>query len=1068
MPTAKNMNKDRKTIGVFISRVGRVWGLEFMAGVTAAAEASDVNLVCFVGGKPTAIITPGYLQSSYGLYDLALTEQLAGIIICGDLGYDLDEQETRLFVETYSHIPLIVNALQVEGAPNLISDNMGGMRAVVSHLIDEHGYKQIAFICGPQHQVEAEQRLLAYKQELAARDMVYDNKLVVPGDFSPESGRTAIRILLDERKVEVDAIIAANDRMAIGAFEALQLRGIQVPGDIALTGFDDVREARALGVPLTTVRQPFYDMGKQAVELLLQRIAGEPLAQDIIHPTQLIVRWSCGCLPESIKKVIVNPAEVSRTGHLDNKKDAALRSMLLAAEIYPDSALAARFVEAAGQTWDRLMDSLHDRKDGLSFLHSVELLINTLLKHSDDASIWHNLISTLRKHILAGLHKPDEILHAENLFQQARMLTGELSQRVQALRRLEMEQQEEVLQGFSFSMAPAMSLEEIGLAVERNFPAICVQRLYVMLYASMATPQSTLVPPSENYHLLLQYDEAGFQLPANQPKWATGRLIPHGKTPEDRRYTAIVMPLTLAQNRFGFLWMEMNSSEWEVYARIRNLISSALLRTMLVQQRTLAQKEVEHLLDESNLREVELALAKEKAETNALENARLYLNEQERRKEAESLSKAARNLSTLLKMDEVPQQILKQLTLVLPYERGALLMEELNGTTRVVAHSGFPEDPRANDLRIQIDAGGVYDQIERTGEPVIIEDVTTSSSWQQVDWLPINHSWMGIPLFSKNKVIGMLSLTRAGINAFSRDDLLLVTTYGMQAAIALENARLYDEVTRFNEMMERMVSQRVEELNSAYTTLEKLDKNKTSFIQISAHELRTPITVMKGYLGMLKGNPAIQNNDELVQAVDGVLKGTDRLHQIVNSMLDVARLDDQHTTPKMEDVVVGLVMQLVQKEYKSDMAERNIRFVVEEGIGRLPLIQADPLLLRKALDAIIVNAIKFTPDAGIITFGAKVVNDERIGQCVEMQVRDTGIGIDQANHRAIFEKLFQIGKVELHSSGRTKFKGGGPGLGLALAAGIVKAHKGKIWVESPGCNEEACPGSTFFIRLPIS
>jgi DNA-binding LacI/PurR family transcriptional regulator/signal transduction histidine kinase len=1067
MTPINSAKKERKTIAVFISRVGRVWGLEFLAGVTHAAEAHDLNLICFVGGKPNPIITPGHLQSSYGLYDLARTEQLSGIIISGDLGYELNQHETRLFIEAYAHIPLIVNALQVQGIPNLISDNMGGMRAAVGHMITQHNCQQIAFIRGPQHQVEAEQRLLAYRQELSAHKIKIDENLIVQGDFSPESGRAAIHMLLDERKVKLDAIIAANDRMAIGAFEALQLRGIQVPGSIALAGFDDVREARTMAVPLTTVRQPFFDMGKQAVDMLERRMAGEEVPQNIINPTQLIVRWSCGCLPESVRGVIVEKEDVARTSHLDDKKDAALRDLLLAAEMADDDAQSQAFKLAAEQAWDGLMVSLRDVKQSENFLHSVEILISAIMPHTEDASIWHNVISVLRKHTLAGLKGSNASLLAENLFQQARLLTGELSQRVQALRRLEVEQQEEVLQSFSSSMAPALSLDEIGQAIERHFPGMGIERLYVMLYANMASPQSTLVPPSENYHMLMQYDEAGFQMPSDQPKWGTGRLIPRGKTPENRRYTAIVMPLTLAQNRFGFLWMEMSAREWEVYVRVRNLISSALFRTMLVEQRTVAQKEVEHLLDESKLREVELALAKEKAEKNANENARLFTNEQERRKVAEALSKAARNLSTLLKMDEVPQQILKQLTQVLPYERGALLMEELDGTTHIVAHLGFPEDPRADDLRIQIDSGGVYDQIAYSGEQVIIDDVTTASSWQQVDWLPINHSWMGIPLFSKNKVIGMLSLTRKEEHAFSEDDLLLVTTYGMQAAIALENARLYDELTRFNELMERMVSQRVEELNSAYTTLEKLDKNKTSFIQVSAHELRTPITVMKGYLGMLKSNPAIQQNDGLVQAVEGVLKGTDRLHLIVNSMLDVARLEGQNITPHMETVIIGLVFQLVHKEYKSDLAKRNIKFIIEEGIGSLPLLQADPKLLQKALDTVIVNAIKYTPDGGTITCGSKAVNDERLGASLEIYVRDTGIGIDPANQRVIFEKMFQVGKTELHSSGRTKFKGGGPGLGLAIAAGIVKAHNGKIWVESPGCDEETLPGCTFFIRLPL-
>jgi signal transduction histidine kinase len=368
---------------------------------------------------------------------------------------------------------------------------------------------------------------------------------------------------------------------------------------------------------------------------------------------------------------------------------------------------------------------------------------------------------------------------------------------------------------------------------------------------------------------------------------------------------------------------------------------------------------------------------------------------------------------------------------------------------------------------VPIDRGGVYDQIAISGEPLIIDDVNAVKGWNQIDWLPLNHSWMGVPLFSKNKVIGMLSLTREAPAAFSHDDLLLVATFAMQAAIALENARLYDEVTRFNEMMERMVSQRVEELNNAYATLEKLDKNKTSFIQVAAHELRTPITVIKGNLGILKGLEAIQHDDTYMQVAEGALKGTDRLLQIVNSMLDVAKLENQTIAPQLEIVVLGLILQLIHKDYKDDLAQRKITFEVEKKVSSIPPFKADPQLLQKALDAIIVNAIKFSPDGSVITVGGGVVHDERMGQCVEIFVRDRGIGIDPANQKVIFEKLHQVGKVELHSSSRTNFKGGGPGLGLAIAQGIVRAHQGRLWVESPGNDETTMPGSTFFIRIPL-
>jgi signal transduction histidine kinase len=83
-------------------------------------------------------------------------------------------------------------------------------------------------------------------------------------------------------------------------------------------------------------------------------------------------------------------------------------------------------------------------------------------------------------------------------------------------------------------------------------------------------------------------------------------------------------------------------------------------------------------------------------------------------------------------------------------------------------------------------------------------------------------------------------------------------------------------------------------------------------------------------------------------------------------------------------------------------------------------------------------------------------------------VRDTGIGIAPENHEVIFEKFYQTGPLALHSSGRTKFKGGGAGLGLAIAASIVQAHNGRIWVESPGYDEAACPGSCFHVLLPLT
>lgn len=1061
-------SSERKTIGVFASQVGRAWGTEFLAGINAAAEEHDVNLVHFIGGKLAPILTDDQNKLSFGLYDLAKPGQLDGLLLTGDVAHGVSPEQLKTFSEFYGSLPMVTQSVEIHGASMFIANNTEGMRAAVRHLIEEHSYKRIAFIRGIQGQVDAEQRFQAYQDELKAHHLRFDESLVVDGDYTPESGRAAVRVLLEERKLRVQAIVAANDSMAFGALEALQQRGVRVPDDVAVTGFDDLREAQATGVPLTTVRQSFFTAGKHALESLLKRIQGETVPDVTVTPTQLLIRWSCGCLPENVRQAAVAPREVAKTGRLENKREAALRALLNSAGVTDQDPALPQFKDAFGRTWDAFLLTLNSKSSSDDFLKTVNAMIELMQKQALVPSVWHNVISMMRRYALGGITSHTAMLLAENLFQQARLLAGELSQRSQAYRRLVLEQQENLLHGFSFSMAPAMSMNEIGTAISTHFPAMDIERWYVMFYSDVTAPQSISAPPPENYNLLFQYEGSQFEIPQKRTAIGTGQLIPRGKTPADHRYTAVVMPLSLARNRFGFMWVEMGPSDWEIYVRIRNLVSSALLRVMLVQQKEQAQKEVERLLGEAHERTTELAIAKEFAERTAAENAKLYSSEQTRRQVAEALTRSARQLSLLGTVTEVPQQIVTQLSLLIPNDRTAVFLEDINGVPRLAAHAGFPENAPMDDLAYGMRGTNVYHIIAKQSEPLVIGDIKGMQNWDQPEWLPEDRAWLGIPLYSKNKVKGILTLSRSAPGSFNQDDILLANTFAIQASIALENARLYDDLNRFTQMMERMVEQRVDELNNAYQTLEKLDKNKSDFIQVAAHELRTPLTVIKGYLGMIKAAPAVQENPTLRQVTEGVIQGTNRLHQIVNSMLDVARLENQVLAPHLEAVALGPVLRLVCKDYAEDLATRQIKLELDPAINTMPPLMADSELLKKALDNIVVNAIKFTPDGGSIFIDARPIQVNGHGDFCEIRVRDTGIGIDPANHKIVFEKLYQLGKVELHSSGRTKFKGGGPGLGLAIAAGIVKSHRGKIWVESPGYDEEKLPGSTFVLQIPLA
>lgn len=268
--------------------------------------------------------------------------------------------------------------------------------------------------------------------------------------------------------------------------------------------------------------------------------------------------------------------------------------------------------------------------------------------------------------------------------------------------------------------------------------------------------------------------------------------------------------------------------------------------------------------------------------------------------------------------------------------------------------------------------------------------------------------------------------------------------------------------TTFDDMTSKL-EKKTAELEEKNEMLRKMDKTKTNFISISAHELRTPLTLIMGYSQMLEQD--LQKDPETQKLARGILEGAERMTDVVESMLDVSRIDSNALILRKASIQLEPVIRKVQKEFNPALEERNISFSAE-GLEKLPPITADPDMMQKVFTHLMMNAIKFTPDGGNVKILGRFVNGTEPPQ-VEIAVCDTGIGVDPGMHDIIFEKFSQTGEVLMHSSGKTKFKGGGPGLGLAIARGIINAHGGRIRVESPGHNEETFPGSTFIVSLPV-
>ncbi|PJF36522.1 MAG: hypothetical protein CUN49_04955 [Candidatus Thermofonsia Clade 1 bacterium] len=284
------------------------------------------------------------------------------------------------------------------------------------------------------------------------------------------------------------------------------------------------------------------------------------------------------------------------------------------------------------------------------------------------------------------------------------------------------------------------------------------------------------------------------------------------------------------------------------------------------------------------------------------------------------------------------------------------------------------------------------------------------------------------------------------------------------ADLAMQMVRQTFERLRQNDRMT------LEELRKAFSTLEKLDRAKLDFIEVTAHELRTPLTIMRGYASMMLTDPAVRDNPTLREMAQGIVNGSQRLHEIVNNMLDVQRIDLAQVSVAAVPVSLPLVLRGAEMQFKEALQERRLTLLMDlaqnDGEGGT-YIEADPGLLGKAFYHMLMNAIKYTPDGGTIRISLRYEDHPILERVAHVQIADTGIGIDPEYHTLIFEKFYRLGDVQLHSSGKTAFKAGGPGLGLAIARGAVLAHGGEIWVESEGHDEVNCKGSVFHVILPV-
>jgi DNA-binding LacI/PurR family transcriptional regulator/GAF domain-containing protein len=574
----------RPTIGFVTLNLNQEQAADVWSGAVDAARERDANLVCLPGG--------GAQDVRSVLYDLVPAENLDGLVT---FQWWASRQAFEEMYERYRPLP-VVNVMRLyEGYPGVAWDNRQGTYDLVSHLIEVHGYRRIAYLgLFPGNEV-AQERHQAYVDALAQHGIPLDPDLVMPVDYPGQSlsGTRGVSFLLDDRGLQpgkdLEAVVPYNDQQALQILDALRDRGVRVPQDVAVVGIDDLWQSAVSQPPLTTVAMPTREMGNRAVEMLLARLAGEEVPEHVLMPSPLIVRPSCGCM---------DAVALQARATVDACSEATAFAAVLAAQ---RDVVVREMEQAAGQDCDRLeddwaeqlLDAFANSVGGDSpasvapeegFLSALSRFLELTSAAGRDVVSWQNVMSAMRRRLLLCFGDAGEMSRAESLWGQARVLVGEMMRRVQAREGLRTAQQAQQLQQVSMALAAATDVEQLADILAQELPQLAIPSCHLALYEDPTAP-------AERSRLVLAYDEQGrVDLEVGGRRLPSGQLV-SGNTLEGRQHSIVVEPLYFQEEHLGFALFEVGPRDGNVYPVLASQISGTLRGVLLTREQARLREE---------------------------------------------------------------------------------------------------------------------------------------------------------------------------------------------------------------------------------------------------------------------------------------------------------------------------------------------------------------------------------------------------------------------------------------------------------------------------------------------
>lgn len=567
-PLGRRLGGPPPRIGFVVDWLEDTYQTAILGGAASVARERGASLVALPGGVLGAQHAHGECRNS--LFRLISPQYYdALVVMTGTLGNAQGGDIRELICKEFPARKICSVAIDLPGSSSVLIDNAQGMRKAVEHLVLVHGYEKIGFIRGPVTNAEAEARYQAYRDVLEAHGRTIREELVLQGDFRKEAGTQAIVTLLDERKIpvrDIDALVAADDSMALAALVELGRRGISVPFEIAIVGFDDVEEARYSSPPLSSVKQPLHEQGRQAMKAALNSLSAESLPTGDVLETSCSWRRSCGCVPDD-------------TGTLSERPASSMRLSLEASLIKRRELLLAEMTRAArgsfvglGRGWEvKIFNALQDEFKGHAgtFRAAYDRLLEQALRSGSEVSSGNAIISALRKQLTVCAGEDlKQLRQVESLLHDARILTSDVVERSEAQKRIRAQNWSRDISEVSAKLLATFDLTKLNRALREQLPRLGISSCLLARY-SIARPGHAL--------LVGYFDKNRTQDERLGAEFVAAELAPAGLVPVDDAVQLIVEPLVHEQEAIGFVVFKHGEAEGYVYEVLCQVLGSALL-----------------------------------------------------------------------------------------------------------------------------------------------------------------------------------------------------------------------------------------------------------------------------------------------------------------------------------------------------------------------------------------------------------------------------------------------------------------------------------------------------------